>query len=91
MPASRIPTISSEVATGRRMNVRDGLTGLPPCCSLRWLDVRRSLRVPHSPPLASLAPVAPTVFTFTLLPSCNLSTPVITTLSPGASPEVISV
>ena len=33
---------------------------------------------------------APCMVGATLLPSCNLSTPVMTTLSPGMSPEVIS-
>ena len=33
MPTSKIAAISSEVATGRRMNGRDGLTG-------RWLSAR---------------------------------------------------
>ena len=44
MPASRMPTVSSEVATGRRMNVRDGLTGGRP---LAW-RLGRARAVPYS-------------------------------------------
>ena len=61
--------MSNEVATGRRMKRREGLTGL----SHR---ARGAGRPPDSE---------------TLLPSCNLSTPSVTTVSPGVSPETISV
>src|SRR5437867_9653358 len=49
-PESRIASIRSEVATGRKMNGRDGLMA----ASHAWLRSRRSLRIPRGR-LATLA------------------------------------
>src|SRR5262245_17812335 len=58
-PESRIASIRSEVATGRRMNGRDGLMAAPHA----WLRSRVSWCVPRRcfAPFAPLIPLAPFV------------------------------
>ena len=71
-----MPAISSDVATGRRMNGRDGLMrALPPAVS-------GGRRVRSARTAARRRDIS------TLLPSCSLSCPSITTVSPPLRPLV---
>ena len=92
------PTISSDVATGRRMNGRDGLMTAPSGDPCRRRPCRRRL-----PPLPRRWPPParrrrgcgcrsarpPTTSTF--MPGRSLSTPSMTTMSPAATPLWITV
>ena len=72
MPTSRIAAMSSDVATGRRMNGRDGLTASCP---------RRT--EPRSAP----EPAEARSMTVTFAPSCSSSKLLLATTSPGAMPS----
>ena len=105
MPDSMIATISSVVATGRRMNGRDGLiVSARPVwarpASGRLASARRPGAVAVLPPpalspsgaaVAAAGPSPPaSARTMTLAPSRSLSAPSITTRSPGCRPESTS-
>ena len=83
-PASTMPSISSDVATGRRMKVRDGFM-------LRAAAGRSAAGRDRRGIIVALARV---LFfgheTATLLPACSRSTPSITINSCGEIPETTS-
>src|SRR5579862_366237 len=102
-PVRTIATMSKDVAIGRRMNVRDGLIYLPLCVPLcAPLEVGvvpgRGDAGTGAPAAGGALPGRPVAGPVSLVrcgttwvPSCSLSTPVITTMSPGASPDVTSL
>src|SRR5579871_2674444 len=86
MPVSRIATISSEVATGRRMKGREGFTRLSRVQGGHGVPVPLPLAPVPPCPLAPPWPLAPLVAAWPLARFRRFLPPLLVPSAPGAPP-----